>query len=238
MFCTSRRNQQPFELAFASINAPCNALLELKLLNTQIQFVENSRFPYQRQIESFLLITILWMCVEAAVAIFTALRAHSVALLGFGADSGIELVSAVVVFLRFKKRPRINETKAARITGLLLFALAAFILSIAIFAFTNPRFRPEPSYLGIGLLVAAAIVMPWLSTQKRRLALKTNSSSLKADAVQSSMCAYLAWIALAGLVLNAMLKISWADPTAALLLLPIVLREGWEAVQGKACCEC
>jgi divalent metal cation (Fe/Co/Zn/Cd) transporter len=119
-----------------------------------------------------------------------------------------------------------------------LFALAAFILSIAILAFTNPRSRPEPSYLGIGLLVAAAIVMPWLSTQKRRLALKTNSSSLKADAVQSSMCAYLAWIALAGLVLNAVLKISWADPTAALLLLPIVLCEGWEAVQGKACCEC
>jgi divalent metal cation (Fe/Co/Zn/Cd) transporter len=217
---------------------PCNTLLELKLLNTQTQFVEDSRFPYQRQIESFLLITILWMCVEAAVAIFTALRAHSVALLGFGADSGIELVSAFVVFLRFKKPSHIDEKSAARITGLLLFALAAFILGSSILAFTNPRFRPEPSYLGIGLLIAAAIVMPWLSTQKKRLALKTNSSSLKADAAQSLMCAYLAWIALAGLVLNAVLKISWADPTAALLLLPIVLREGWEAVQGKACCQC
>ena len=84
-----------------------------------------------------------------------------------------------------------NEKSAARITGLLLFALAAFILGSSIFALTNLRFRPEPSYRGIALLIAAAIVMPWLASQKRALAAKTNSSALKADAVQSSMCAYL-----------------------------------------------
>jgi divalent metal cation (Fe/Co/Zn/Cd) transporter len=178
------------------------------------------------------------MCAEAAIALFAALRAHSVALLGFGADSGIELVSAFVVFLRFKKVSHMNEKMAARIAGLLLFALAAFILGSSIVAFTNPRFRPEPSYLGIGLLIAAAIVMPWLSSQKRTLAAKTGSGALKADAVQSSMCAYLAWIALGGLLLNAVFKVSWADPSAALLLLPIVLREGWEAMQGKSCCDC
>jgi len=176
------------------------------------------------------------MCVEAAVAMFAALRAHSVALLGFGADSGIELVSAFVVLLQFKRAAPINEKRAARITGLLLFALAAFILGSSILAFTNPRFRPEPSYLGIGLLIAAAMVMPWLSAQKRALAAKTNSGSLMADAVQSSMCAYLAWIALGGLVVNALFKLSWADPTAALLLLPIILPEGWKAMQGKGCC--
>jgi divalent metal cation (Fe/Co/Zn/Cd) transporter len=218
--------------------APSNGLLELQLLNTQLQFVEKSRSPYQKQIVSLQLITILWMCVEAAVAIFAALRANSVALLGFGADSAIELVSAFVVLLQFKRVSHLNEKSAARITGLLLFALAAFILGISILAFVNPRFRPEPSYLGIALLVAAATIMPWLSTQKRRLAVKTNSGSLKADAVQSSMCAFLAWIALAGLVLNAVLKISWADPTAALLLLPLVLREGYDAMQAKSCCDC
>jgi divalent metal cation (Fe/Co/Zn/Cd) transporter len=218
--------------------APSNGLLELQLLNTQLQFVEKSRSPYQKQIVSLQLITILWMSVEAAVAIFAALRANSVALLGFGADSAIELVSAFVVLLRFKRVSHLNEKSAARITGLLLFALAAFILGISILAFVNPRFRPEPSYLGIALLVAAATIMPWLSTQKRRLAVKTNSGSLKADAVQSSMCAFLAWIALAGLVLNAVLKISWADPTAALLLLPLVLREGYDAMQAKSCCDC
>ena len=176
--------------------------------------------------------------MEAAIAIFAAMRAHSVALLGFGADSGIELASAFVVFLHFKRISRVDEKKAAQITGLLLFALAAFILASSILAFTNPHFRPEPSYLGIALLIAAAIVMPWLSRAKRTLAAKTNSSALKADAVQSSMCAYLAWIALAGLILNALFKFSWADPTAALLLLPIVVREGWEALQGKPCSDC
>jgi divalent metal cation (Fe/Co/Zn/Cd) transporter len=216
----------------------CHALLELTLLNTQLQCVEQSRSPYQKQIVSLQLITILWMCAEAAIALFAALRAHSVALLGFGADSGIELVSAFVVFLRSKKVSHMNEKTAARITGLLLFALAAFILGSSIVAFTNPRFRPEPSYLGIALLIAAAIVMPWLSSQKRTLAAKTSSGALKADAAQSSMCAYLAWIALAGLLLNALFRIAWADPAAALLLLPIVLREGWEAMREKSCCDC
>jgi divalent metal cation (Fe/Co/Zn/Cd) transporter len=102
-------------------------------------------------------------------------------------------------------------------------------------AFTNPDFRPQPSYLGIVLLIAAAIFMPWLSSQKRKLAAKIRSGALKADAAQSSMCAYLAWIALGGLVVNAIFKIAWADPSAALLLLPIILREGWEAMQGKSC---
>lgn len=177
------------------------------------------------------------MCAEAGVALFAALRAHSVALLGFGADSVIELLSASVVFFRFQKVSRINEKTAARITGLLLFVLAAFILGSSILAFTDPRFRAEPSYLGIALLIAAAIVMPWLSAQKKRLAAKTHSGSLKADAAQSSLCAYLAWIALGGLVLNALFKVSWADPGAALLLIPIVLREGWEAMRGKSCCD-
>jgi divalent metal cation (Fe/Co/Zn/Cd) transporter len=210
----------------------------LKLLNTQLQDVEPSSSPYQKQIVSLQLITILWMCAEVAIALFAALRAHSVALLGFGADSGVELVSAFVVFLQFKKVWRVNEKSAARITGLLLFALAAFILGGSILAVTNPRFRPEPSYLGIVLLIAAGIFMPWLSSQKRAVAARTNSGSLKADAVQSSMCAYLAWIALGGLLLNATFKVSWADPTAALLLLPIILREGWGTMQGKSCQDC
>jgi divalent metal cation (Fe/Co/Zn/Cd) transporter len=215
-----------------------DALLKLRLLSTQFQCVEESSSPYQKQVILLQLVTIVWMCAEAAIAVFAALRAHSLALLGFGADSGIELVSALVVFLQFRKVSHINEKRAARITGILLFALAAFIVGSSIVAFTNPLFKPQPSYLGIALLIAAAVVMPWLSTQKRMLAAKVGSGSLRADAVQSSMCAYLAWIALGGLVLNAVLKISWADPAAALLLLPIILREGWEATQGKSCRDC
>jgi len=178
------------------------------------------------------------MCVEAGIAIAAAMRARSVALLAFGADSAIELLSATVVFLRFRNIARVNEKRAARITGILLFALAAFILASSAAALASAGFRPEPSYLGIAVLVAAAALMPWLSRQKRKLALKTSSGSLKADAVQSSMCAYMAWIALGGLILNAVFKVSWADPAAALLLVPIVVREGWEGMQVRSCADC
>ena len=176
--------------------------------------------------------------MEAAVAVFAAVCAQSVALLGFGLDSGIELMSAFVVLVRFKTGSHLNEKSAARLTGLLLFALAVLILVSSILALTNPRFKPEPSYLGIGLLIAAAFAMPWLASQKRKLAAEAKSTSLKADAVQSSMCAYLAWIALGGLILNALFNLSWADPAAALLLVPIVIREGWESMQGKSCADC
>ena len=183
-------------------------------------------------------VTVVWMSAEAAVSIFAAVRAHSIALLGFGGDSVIELASAFVVLMRFKKISLLNETTASRITGLLLLLLAAFVFGSSVLAFTNPRFRPEQSYLGIGLLIAAAIVMPWLSRQKRSLAARINSASLQADAVQSSLCAYLAWIALGGLALNAVFKLSWADPAAALFLLPIVVREGWDAIHGRPCSDC
>src|SRR5258708_25365556 len=140
----------------------------------------NRAAPHIKSRSSLQLITILWMCAEAAIAIFAALRAHSVALLGFGADSGIELVSAFVVFLRFKKVSHINEKRAARIAGLLLFALAVFILGNSILAFANAAFRPEPSYLGIALLIAAPIVMPSLATQKTTLAAHPSSASMTA----------------------------------------------------------
>jgi divalent metal cation (Fe/Co/Zn/Cd) transporter len=197
-----------------------------------VENADQDSAKYQKDVVAVQLITILWMCAEALAAIVAAVRAHSVALWGFGADSAIELVSAVVVLLRFKKITWVNETTAARSTGLLLFALAAFIMGTSILALTRPRFRPGPSYWGIALLIVAGIVMSWLAARKRRLAARTNSTSLKADAVQSAMCAYLACIALGGLVLNAAFKVSWADPAAALLLLPIILREAWEAIQG------
>lgn len=211
---------------------------KIRMLSTQFQYIEQGGSADQKQILLLQLITIAWMCVEAAVAVVAAIRTHSVVLLGFGADSGIELLSAFVVFLRFKKDRLLNEKRAVRIAGLLLFALAVFILGSSILAFTSPAFRPEPSYTGIVLLIVAGIVMPWLSRRKRMLAAKTNSGSLRADAVQSSLCAYLSWIALGGLLLNALFKASWADPAAALLLLPIILREGAEAMQGKSCSDC
>jgi len=80
------------------------------------------------------------------------------------------------------------------------------------------------------------MIMPWLAAQKRQLSIATASAALRADAAESAVCGYLALIALVGLVVNAVWKVSWADPVAALALVPLIVREGWEARKGKACC--
>ncbi|MCU1323009.1 MAG: putative Co/Zn/Cd cation transporter [Acidobacteriaceae bacterium] len=178
-------------------------------------------------------ITIAWMCVELLVAAIAGIRAHSVALTAFAGDSAVELFSAIVVLQRFRMGPG-SERVTAKVNAVLLYVLAVYIVvssSLALFG----RFRPQPSVFGIVLLVASAIIMPWLGASKKRLALQTNSGALRADAAQSNICAYMSWIALAGLVTNAVLHIPWADSIAALLLLPLVLYEANEALKGKSC---
>lgn len=96
-----------------------------------------------------------------------------------------------------------------------------------------PESKPGASYLGIGLLIAAAVVMPWLGKRKRQLAARTSSVALRADAAQSSLCDYLSWIALVGLLLNAIWHLPWADPVAALCLLPTIIKESNDAQEGK-----
>ena len=124
------------------------------------------------------LFTIGWMCVELSVALFAGIRARSVALTAFGADSGIELLSAFVVLRRFTAAP-ISERRAARISGLLLYVLAAYILVTSALSFMSTRLQPEPTVLGIGLLIAAAIIMPLLGRAKRKLAAETGSRALR-----------------------------------------------------------
>jgi divalent metal cation (Fe/Co/Zn/Cd) transporter len=131
------------------------------------------------------------MSLEAVVSLGTAWTSHSPALLAFGGDSLIELLSAAVVFWRF--RFTLDEARAARIAGALLFALAAFVTLASALNFLGYR-EAKPSLLGIGVLVAAALVMPWLASRKRQLAAVTSSAALKADAAQSALCAYMAWI--------------------------------------------
>ena len=116
-----------------------------------------------------------------------------------------------------------------------MVGLAAYIAARSLYTLIAAEPKPEPSYVGIGLLFAAALVMPWLGRRKRQLAIATKSSALQADAAQSSLCAYLSWIALAGLLLNAVAHTAWADPTAALGLLPFVIKEAKEALEGRAC---
>ena len=184
-------------------------------------------------------ITMGWMTVEAIFALGAAWRAHSPALLAFGGDSAIELLSAVVVYWRFRSKGSDERTEklAARITGSLLFALAAYVALVAALALLGHS-EVRPSFLGIVVLIVAAVVMPLLAQQKRRLSALTASAALRADAAESALCGYLSIIALGGLVANAFGGITWADPVAALCLTPLVAREGWQALKGRPydCC--
>ena len=182
--------------------------------------------------------TVAWMTIEVVVALTAAVRSRSVALAAFGADSGIELVSAATVLWRFRTKRTEAEATATKITGWLLVALAVFIVCQSLYTLLGRGPEPRPSYLGIALLVGAAFVMPWLGRRKRQLSMTSNSPSLKADAAQSSICAYMSWIALAGLLLNAVAHIPWADPVAAIGLLPFVLSEARESIKGNSCGEC
>jgi divalent metal cation (Fe/Co/Zn/Cd) transporter len=189
-----------------------------------------------RKVLQLQVITLIWMSAEAVVSLGTAWTSHSPALLAFGGDSLIELLSAGVVFWRF--RFTLGEARAARIAGGLLFALASFVVLTSILNFFGYR-EAQHSLVGIGILLAAAVMMPWLASQKRKLAVATSSAALKADAAESALCGYMAWIALAGLVVNAIWNKPWADPVAALALTPLILREGWEAIHSSRLgCQC
>jgi divalent metal cation (Fe/Co/Zn/Cd) transporter len=192
-----------------------------------------------RRIYRIQALTVFWMSVEAGVSQFAGWQAHSPALLAFGVDSAIEIISAVIVLWRFSvPNPHSQiERRAARAAGILLLLLAVYIALISAMTLMGYN-EPRPSYLGISILVAAAILMPWLAKQKRKLSAVTGSAALRADAAQSGLCAYLSLVALAGLAVNAIWHVTWADPIAALVLIPLVLWEAKEAIRGKACSCC
>ena len=126
------------------------------------------------------------------------------------------------------------ERRAARIAGVLLFVLAACVVTSSVMALLGYS-EPKPTFLGIAILVAAVAVMPFLAREKRRLSRATGSAALRADAVQSGLCAYLSLIALTGLAINAIWHARFADPSAAIAIVPFVLYEGCQALRGKPC---
>jgi divalent metal cation (Fe/Co/Zn/Cd) transporter len=197
----------------------------------------SSKLPdVSRRILELQVLTIAWMIVEAVVSLGAAWSSQSPALFAFGGDSLIELLSAAVVFWRF--RLELNEARAARIAGVLLFTLAGLVVLTSVLNFLGYR-EAQRSLVGVGILLAAAVAMPWLASRKRQLAAVTSSAALRADAAQSALCGYMAWIALAGLSINAIWHRSWADPVAALVLVPLIVREGWEAVSSSRIgCQC
>lgn len=189
-----------------------------------------------RRVQRIQTVTIVWMTVEAAVALSAAWMARSPALLAFGGDSAIELFSAIVVLWRFRAHAaqEQSENLAARIAAVLLFILAAYVAVASVMTLLGHS-EPKTTYLGIAILIAAAAIMPWLAKEKRKLSAITGSAALRADAAESALCAYLSLVALAGLGVSATWHLRWADPIAALVIVPLILREGWEAMRGKAC---
>jgi divalent metal cation (Fe/Co/Zn/Cd) transporter len=181
-------------------------------------------------------ITIGWMALEAGVSLLAAWTARSPALLAFGGDSLVELVSALVVLWRFTTRTKQEnaERVAAQTAGVLLFVLGVFVVFSSVRTLLGHN-NPSPSVLGICVLVAAVIIMPWLGKEKRRLSTLTGSAALRADAAQANLCAYLALVALVGLSANAIWQISWADPITALAVVPFIGYEGVEAIRGRPC---
>ncbi len=179
-------------------------------------------------------ITLAWMAVECAVALAGAFAAHSSALLAFGSDSFVELLSAIVVLLQFLPSFPLDKRRAAQTTGVLLFFLAAVVAFSAVLALVR-RVHPETSVAGIGITAAALIGMPILAWMKRDAARATNNHALAADAVQSLTCAYLAAVTLLGLAFNAFFHLSWIDSAAAFVALPILVVEGRRTLRGESC---
>ncbi len=196
---------------------------------------ETQTKPHSRAVLWLQGVTVVWMLIECGVSLLAAARAHSPALLAFGSDSLVELLSASLVLLQFTPRLNVSNKQAGKAAAVLLFAVAGIVTLIAGLSLAG-RVQPEESLLGIGLTVVALLIMPVLGWLKRKEARRLDNPALAADAVQSAACAYLAAITLIGLGLNAAFHIGWFDSAAALIAVPLLLKEGREAWQGRSCC--
>jgi len=173
--------------------------------------------------------------VEGVVAVAAGAAASSTALLGFGLDSFIEVSSALVVIWQFRSRvPEARERLALRLIALSFFALATWISVDAVRSLLG-RGEAEPSPVGIGIAAVSVVVMPLLVWAKRRTGRELGSATVVADSMQTLLCTYLSGILLVGLVLNALLGWSWADPVAGLIIAAVAVREGVEAWRGEQC---
>jgi divalent metal cation (Fe/Co/Zn/Cd) transporter len=189
-------------------------------------------------------LTVGWNIIEGVVAIAAALAAGSVALLAFGIDSFVECASGGVLIWRLRAERTAKDAaaidrldrRAHQLVGWSLFALAAWVLFDATKALWTQE-RPEPSTLGMGLLVASIAAMYWLARAKRRAAAALRSRALEADSFQTSACFWLSVVGLAGVGLNAGFGWWWADPVAALGIAALLAKEGREGLRGESCCD-
>lgn len=192
-----------------------------------------------RRLEYF---TIGWNALEGLVAVVAGAIAGSISLVGFGIDSFIEVTSGSVLLWRMSvdaevQRRELNEKRALRIVGVCFLLLAAYIAYESALDLWSRR-APEHSIPGIVLACLSLVVMPLLSRAKRKVGRSLGSAAMHADAKQTEFCTYLSVILLGGLLLNTLFGLWWADPAAALIMVPIIAKEGMEGLQGQACKDC
>lgn len=178
---------------------------------------------------------LLWNFLEAGVALWSAFIASSVALLAFGLDSIVEVFAGAVLIWRLnteeKRQDKEAENKALKLVGITFFILAVYVLFQSLATLTGFLSEPQTSPVGIILVVASALLMTILFWGKTRIAKKIGSRALRAEAVESLVCDLQDLTLLLGLGLNALFGWWWMDPVAALLLIPFLLKEGWESLR-------
>jgi divalent metal cation (Fe/Co/Zn/Cd) transporter len=190
----------------------------------------------RRRVRLLVAATISYNVVEAVVALVAGTIASSVALIGFGLDSVIEVSSAAAVAWQFAGRdPEERERTALRVIACSFFALAAYVSVEAVRSLLGGG-EADRSLVGIVLVAVSVVVMPFLSSAQRRAGRELGSASAVADSKQTLLCTYLSAAVLAGLMLNALLGWWWADPVAALVLAVLAVREGRNAWRGDLCC--
>ncbi|GJM20473.1 MAG: hypothetical protein DHS20C15_03880 [Planctomycetota bacterium] len=209
---------------------------------------KSSRESWLRRGRALALITIVYNAVEGVLAVAFGIQAESVALTGFGADSFIEVTSAAVLAWRLHRELTLRadadstqveriELRASRIAGSLLLALGALLLVESVRRLMGMGETPDTSRLGMILTSVSILLMPLLARAKLVAAARLNSPALRADAMETVACIWLSVTTLVGLGLNAWQGWWWADPVAALVLVPLIAKEGLEAVRG-GCCAC
>jgi Co/Zn/Cd efflux system component len=180
--------------------------------------------------------SITYNVLEAAVAVTAGLVSGSVALVGFGLDSVVEVSSGLIILWQFRHRmPQARERQALRLMAFSFFALAAYVSFESLRALVG-GFEPAPSPVGIVLAAASLVIMPFLSWAQRRTGKALGSNAVVADSTQTLLCTYLSAVLLFGLILNATLGWSWADPIAGLVIAAVAVREGRAAWRGEGCC--
>ena len=180
--------------------------------------------------------SVAYNVLEGIIAVSAGVAAGSIALIGFGLDSFVEVSSGLIILWQFSHRmPESRERQAQRLLAVSFFALAAYVTVESVRALLS-RAEADHSYIGIGLAVASLLVMPFISIAQRRTGRALGSAAVVADGTQTLLCTYLSGVLLAGLVVNATLGWSWADPVAALVIGGVAVREGIEAWKGDGHC--